>query len=264
MKLEIFRCHPPRPQPEHPPILFVHGSYCGAWIWTEKFLPYFADRGFSCLAVSLRGHGGSEGALAWASVADYVEDVTTAAADLPRPPIVIGHSMGGLIAQHYLATHPTAAAVLLASLPPSGLASSAMHMSMFAPDVLWQLGLLQSLGPAAVTPEVIHRAFFTSQTPADSVAHLMAGLQAESHRVSADLLCPDQPKVSDDHPLPPILVLGGDADVFLPTSAFRETATFLRADLQILPGAPHGLMLDSAWWQPTAEAIIAWLTAKGF
>lgn len=264
MKLEIFRCQPTRPGPRHPPILFIHGSYCGAWIWSEKFMPYFADRGFASHAVSLRGHGGSEGMLAWASIDDYRDDVAIAAAELDAPPILIGHSMGGLIAQHFLVAQPVAAAVLLASLPPSGLASSAMHMSMFSPDVLWQLGLLQSLGPDAVAPDIIHRAFFTERTPMETVRHLMPKLQAESHRVSADLLCPDQPHLSADHPLPPVLVLGGDADAFLPTSAFRETATFLRADLQILHGAPHGLMLDAAWWQPTADAIIAWLTEKGF
>ncbi|MDR3436704.1 alpha/beta fold hydrolase [Telmatospirillum sp.] len=263
MKLEILRSQPSQPAPNHPPILFVHGSYCAAWIWSERFMPYFSDQGYSCNAVSLRGHGGSEGTLAWASLADYVDDVATAAADLGTPPIVIGHSMGGLVAQHYLVAHPAAAGVLLAPLPPSGLTSSAMHMSMFSPDVLWQLGLLQSLGPDAVSPEIIHRAFFSDSTPGDAIIHLMPKLQGESQRVSTDLLCPDQPNLSSDHPLPPILVLGGDADLFLPTSAFRETATFLRGELQILPGAPHGLMLDHAWWQPTADAVIAWLKAKG-
>jgi pimeloyl-ACP methyl ester carboxylesterase len=129
---------------------------------------------------------------------------------------------------------------------------------------LWQLGFLQSLGPDAVAPEIIQRAFFTDQMPTETVRRLMPKLQAESHRVSADLLCPDQPNLSADHPLPPILVLGGDADVFLPTSAFRETATFFRADLKILHGAPHGLMLDDAWWQPSADEIIGWLLEKGF
>ena len=262
MKLEVFRCQPTRMETAHPPILFIHGSYCGAWIWSEKFMPYFADRGFACHALSLRGHGGSEGTLAWATIADYLADVASVAQELGGPPILIGHSMGGLIAQYYLVAQPTAAAVLLASLPPSGLTSSAMHMSMFSPEILWQLGLLQSLGPSAVTPEVIHRAFFTDQTPRDAVARLMPKLQAESHRINGDLLCPNQPNLSADHPLPPTLVLGGDADVFLPTSAFRESATFFRADLQILHGAPHGLMIDDAWWQPTADAIIAWLAEK--
>jgi pimeloyl-ACP methyl ester carboxylesterase len=262
MILEVFHSLPAGNQSGHAPILFVHGSYCGAWIWRDRFMPYFAKRGYASHAVSLRGHGGSEGILAWASLADYVEDVASAVSGIGSEPILVGHSMGGLLVQHYLATHPVKAAVLLSTLPPSGLASSAMHMSMFSPDVLWQLGLLQSLGPQAVSPEIIHRAFFSDKTSQESVHLLMPKLQAESHRVSTELLCPAQPTPPDGVMRPPVLVLGGDKDAFLPSSAFRETATYFKGELEILPGAPHGLMLDDAWWQPTADKIIAWLKGK--
>ena len=248
-------------QHQHPPILFVHGSYCAAWIWDEKFMPYFADHGYSCYAMSLRGHGASEGLLAWASLADYVDDVAKAAAGLGTPPIIIGHSMGGLVVQHFLAGHKAAAAVLLSAVPPSGLASSVMHMTMFSPDVLWQLGLLQSLGPEAVSPEVVRRAFFSDGTPVQAVRQLLPRLQAESHRIAAELMAPAQPNPPAEKV--PVLVLGGDADIFLPTSAFRETATFFGGDLEVLKGAPHGLMIDPVWWQPAANSILAWPAGRG-
>jgi len=265
VKLEIFHCQPPaKDKGTHPPLLFVHGSYCGAWIWSEHFLPYFAKKGYAAYAVSLRGHGGSEGSLTWASLADYVDDVESAVAKLDKPPVLIGHSMGGMIVQHYLskAENKAAGGVLLASVPPSGLASSAMHLSSFAPDVLWQLGLLQSLGHEAVSADVIHRAFFSDKTPGEDVAHLLPRLQPESHRISSELLCPAQPMPRIGKDAVPMLVLGGDADVFLPSSAFRESANFWKAELDILKGAPHGLMLDHAWWQPAADCILTWLAAN--
>lgn len=265
MKLEIFHCQPPsKDKGAHPPLLFVHGSYCGAWIWSERFLPYFAKKGRAAYAVSLRGHGGSEGSLTWASLADYVEDVESAVAQLDAPPVLVGHSMGGLVVQHYLSKPANRAAggVLLASVPPSGLASSAIHMSTFAPDVLWQLGLLQSLGHQAISAEIIHRAFFSDQTPGEDVAHLLPRLQGESHRISSELLCPAQPMPRVGKDALPMLVLGGDGDVFLPSSAFRETANFWHAELDVLKGAPHGLMLDHAWWQPVADRILTWLDAS--
>src|SRR5208337_1384795 len=126
MKLEVFQCRPSGNSASHPPVLFVHGAYCGGWVWNERFLPYFAEQGYASHAVSLRGHGQSEGILAWASIDSYVEDIARAAADIEGDPILVGHSMGGLLVQHYLADHPAKAAVLLATLPPSGLASSAM------------------------------------------------------------------------------------------------------------------------------------------
>ena len=260
MKLEVFHAAPVGAKtPKHAPLLFVHGSYCGGWIWEERFLPYFAEQGFTAHALSLRGHGGSEGQLTWASLSDYVDDVESVLAQLDAPPVLVGHSMGGLVVQHVLARQHAKikGAVLLATVPPSGLASSAMHLSMFAPDVLWQLGLLQSLGAEAVSAEVIHRAFFSKETDPATVAHLLHKLQGESHRISAELLAPAQPLPPNNGT--PVLVVGGDADVFLPTSAFRETATYFRADLEILNGAPHGLMLDTVWWQPTADKVIAWL-----
>src|SRR3954469_9427392 len=89
----------------HPvPLLFVHGAWHGAWCWDEHFLDFFADKGYRALAVSLRGHGGSPTSrpLRSCSIADYVDDVRSVAEKLPTPPMVIGHSMGGLVVQKYL------------------------------------------------------------------------------------------------------------------------------------------------------------------
>ena len=247
-------------------ILFVHGAYCGAWIWAETFLPYFSSQGWDCFAVSLRGHGGSEGSLTWSTLADYVDDVEAAVGRVGEPVVLIGHSMGGLVVQHYLARAGkiagVRAAVMLAAVPPSGVASSAMHMSMMAPDLLWQLGLLQTLGPEAVSPRVIHRAFLSKDAPLEAVQGLLPKLQKESNRVATDLLAPPQPTPPPLDQRPPILVMGGDADAFLPVSAFRETATFWNAELKILQGAPHGIMIDAVWWQPAADTILEWLEAK--
>ena len=94
----IDRGHPSEAHPA--PLLFVHGAWHAAWCWDEYFLNFFADSGYRALALSLRGHGSSptRKPLRACSIADYVEDVTFVADNLPRRPVVIGHSMGGLIA----------------------------------------------------------------------------------------------------------------------------------------------------------------------
>ncbi|WP_395665620.1 alpha/beta hydrolase [Methylocella sp.] len=258
LKQEILHERPTSPR--QPPILFVHGAYCGAWIWAEYFMPFFAAQGFPTYAVSLRGHGGSEGDLSRATFDDYVDDVVRAAQTIGDAPIVIGHSMGGLVAQHFAARRPEVRALTaLASAPPSGLRSSALHMTMFAPDVLFQLALLQSLGPRMAAPSVIARALFSPQSAAEGAQKLVEKLQRESPIASAELFAP--PKLI---PLPrptplPALSLGGDADVFLPRSAFQETADAWRGTLEILPGGPHALMLDPAWRDLAAARILAWL-----
>src|SRR5512147_764465 len=81
------------------PLLFIHGMMHGAWCWDVHFLDYFAQHGFAAHAVNLRGHGNSEGreALRWTRISDYVEDLANAVRQLPSPPVLIGHSMGGFI-----------------------------------------------------------------------------------------------------------------------------------------------------------------------
>src|ERR1700721_1001285 len=104
------------------PLLFVHGAWHGAWCWDEHFLGYFSERGFSAHAVSLRGHGESEGKEGLRSVrlSDFVEDLKQTVDSLPATPILIGHSMGGFVVQKYLERSRVPLAVLLASVPPTG------------------------------------------------------------------------------------------------------------------------------------------------
>jgi pimeloyl-ACP methyl ester carboxylesterase len=103
------------------PLLFVHGMFVGAWCWDEFFLPFFSENGYRAVALSLRGHAGSEGqpGIGWYSIDDYVKDVEQVASQLRTPPVIIGCSMGGFITQKYLETHDAPAAVLLVSAPPT-------------------------------------------------------------------------------------------------------------------------------------------------
>src|SRR5690349_18882218 len=122
--------------PAHPvPLLFVHGAWHAAWCWDEHFLTYFADKGYRAAAVSFRGHGNSstDKALRACTVADYVADVRAAADTLDTPPVVIGHSMGGLIVQKYLECNEAPAGVLMASIPPHGNFGSSLRWLRWHP-----------------------------------------------------------------------------------------------------------------------------------
>lgn len=60
MQLEIIS-RKPASSARPTPLLFVHGAWHAAWCWAEYFLDYFAAHGYESSALSLRGHGGSEG-----------------------------------------------------------------------------------------------------------------------------------------------------------------------------------------------------------
>ena len=50
--LEVL-CHTPAGVARETPLLFIHGAYTGAWCWDECFMPWFAEQGYSCYALSL-------------------------------------------------------------------------------------------------------------------------------------------------------------------------------------------------------------------
>jgi pimeloyl-ACP methyl ester carboxylesterase len=137
-RLEVLSRAPARPR-NAPPLLFVHGAWHGAWCWDEHFLGYFSQLGFSAHAVSLRGHGESEGKerLRFARLSDFVEDLEQTVDALPATPVLIGHSMGGFVVQKYLERRRAPLAVLLASIPPGGpggwrFAASESSLSMLS------------------------------------------------------------------------------------------------------------------------------------
>jgi pimeloyl-ACP methyl ester carboxylesterase len=125
---------------------------------------------------------------------------------------------------------------------------------------MWNLSLLQSLGPEAASLPALHRAFFSPATPLAAISALLPRLQRESQRASLEMMAPTLPRPVRGRV--PMLVVGGDGDVLIPTISLSEAALYHGADLDVLKGAPHGLMLDLAWWQPSADSVLAWLDQK--
>lgn len=243
------------------PLLFVHGAYGGAWVWEPHFLPFFAEQGYAAHAVSLRGHGGSDGwsQLAFARLADYVDDVVQVAEGLDRPPVVIGHSMGGMVVQKYLhrCRGAVPGAVLMASVPPHGLLGSAVTMSLSRPHLMVQLARMQTFGPWLADVEMVREALFSDDTPDHVIRSYLPKLQPESALVLADLFGLDLPPSLPILDLP-VLVLGAEGDAFISRGAVEATADTYRTRPEIFPGMAHAMMLDH-FWERSARRILSWL-----
>lgn len=269
--LEILHSPPEFPV-NAPPLIFVHGAFCGAWVWQEHFLDWFSARGFDCRAVSLRGHGGSGdlGDLHSAGVQDYVDDVRRVMADLDRPPVIIGHSMGGMIVQRLIeswdprrfrADRPIAGAVLMASVPPGGLWGTTWHMATHTPHLLWALAEMQTFGTAAAPPEHLHRALFAGAVPLDLTHRYLARFQSESLRAQMEMTFSPPPVATNGKSIP-LLVVGATEDSFVPPWMARTTARHYDAPCQIINGMGHAMMLEPDWPQ-VAERLHGWLEETG-
>ncbi len=246
----------------HPaPLLFVHGAWHAAWCWDEHFLGYFADRGYRALAVSFRGHGASPTAkrLKNLSFADYLADVAAVAENLPTPPVVIGHSMGGVIVQKYLESHEAPAGVLMCSMPPQGYLRSGLHWLRRHPWHFTKLTVTGKSLPYVSTPELARERFFSPHTPEPLVRRYAARLQEESARAGLDGLV-RLPK--PDRVRTPVLVLGAAQDGAVTADEVRATATAYRTEPVFFDGMGHNMMLEPGW-TAVAQHIDGWLAGLG-
>ncbi len=258
MQLEVI-ARKPKGHARPTPLLFVHGAYGGGWEWDEHFLPYFAERGWSSHALSLRGHAGSEGAadLRFARLRDYIADVEQVAASLSSTPVLIGHSLGGMIVQHCLHRRPIPAAVLMASSPPHGMIGSLFGMALTNPRLMYELSFAHHLGPRVTSGSAIERALFSKGTPASLVRAYMRRFGAESDMVLLDLLFLDLPPSTPTLDTP-VLVLGAENNSFVYRSGLETTADTYRTKAEIFPGMAHAMMLDLNW-ESVAARIHGWL-----
>lgn len=258
--LEILSRHPAGSR--HPtPLLFVHGMMHGAWCWDVHFLDYFARHGFAAHAVNLRGHGNREGrdGLRWTRIADYVEDVAQAIRQLPRPPILIGHSMGGFVIQKYLEERDAPGAVLLSSPPPSGLLGTFLRIARRRPLAFARCNLTLSLRPVIATPELAREAFFSADLPDEDVLAYWRLMQDESYLALLDMVALDRPKPSKVRA--PLLILGVARDNMLRRGDIEATARAYHTGCEIIPDVAHNSMLE-ARWESVAERILVWLRER--
>ena len=181
MRLEVIT-REPTPDARPTPLLFVHGMWHAAWCWSEHFLPYFAQHGFKSYALSLRGHGASEGReqLRWTPLGGFVSDVAQAVDQLDSPPVLVGHSMGGMVVQEYLESHQAPACVMLASAPVKGLIAATLRAALRHPLTFLKVNLTLSLTHNISTPELYKEAFFSTSIPWRELTAYHAQVQDEA------------------------------------------------------------------------------------
>ena len=206
-------------------------------------------------AVQLRGHDQRPDRI-WHRVRSYVDDLARAAAAFPDHPVIVGHSLGGLVVQKYLERNAAPAAVLMASIPPGGTIGLTTRLIARHPLVFAKANLLLSLRPFVDTAALVRELFFTADTPQQIVDACFDRLQDESYPAYLDtmLFALARPR----RVTAPVLVLGAEKDGVFTIGEVRRTARAYRSEAEIFPGMGHDMMLDVGW-QQVADRIDAWV-----
>ena len=245
------------------PLLLVHGAFGGAWMWRETFMPVFSAAGRRSLAFSLRGHGASEGyeRLRETSLAEYRDDLRRALREVGEPPVVIAHSLGGLLAQMLIGREEMRALVLCASLPPEGMIFTTPRLAMTDPQIFTEAFLgsvTKTHGPIALAG---FQVLFSDGLPPHEVARHARRLQPESPRALLDAHA-TPPVLSAFAFSVPTLVIGGERDRLVWRASTLRTALYHGAEHRTAERMGHFLQLDVGA-EALARDILAWVERHG-
>jgi pimeloyl-ACP methyl ester carboxylesterase len=243
----------PQGKPKPLPILFVHGLWAGAWLW-ERWLPVAAADGWDAWALDLRGRNGSRPVpdLGRVRIRDFVADVRDALAHIGDA-VVVGHSMGGLVAQVAAGseTHVRAAA-LLCSVPPRGIVALTGPLLRQAGTYLPAMARGRTFVPrredadASVMNEVDpaeRDALFARFIPDSGTA----AREMAMGRVTVD---PASVRV-------PVLVAGATSDRISPPAVHGKLVRRYDADELVFDARGHLVMLEDGW-EARALQVLGW------
>lgn len=227
-----------------PPVILVHGAANSAhvWMYWQRDL---AAHGYPAYAIDLRGHGRSDPIdLSHTHMQDYAADVRALARQFKRLPVVMGWSMGGLVAMMVAAQGAAVACVGLAPSTPT---------RRIDPSVVLRTG---EFGPEEYG--------IKSRDPEKQPA--MPDLDREERQVALASLCREARPARDERQagiviasLPcPLLVVTGTRDTQWPRQRYEGLE--LSADYLEIEGASHwGLVLNRRALGTAIPAVLHWI-----
>ena len=250
------------------PVVFVHGAFCGGWAF-DQFRQPFEAAGFETHAPNLPHHerGADLEQLAQTGLKDYAHALVRYMRTLRAPPVLVGHSLGGLVVQLAAAQMQPAGIVLLAPSAPWGVLPTTLdeHGNHFGLTLLgdyWRRPIPPDYRVARGTTldrlsrEDARRAFArfvpeSGRAIREAVQwwldHSMAS-QAPVYRIAA-----------------PVLALAGGKDRVNPASTVRRLAARFpngQAHFHEFPEMSHWLVGEPEAAE-VAQFALAWMSARG-
>ena len=247
------------------PIMMIHGMWSRPGVW-ENFAPYFRNLGHTVETPALRFHDRPDNEvppdIGSLSLLDYVADLEAALRKSGEAPVLVGHSLGALIAQHLAARGLARALILLApaALPRFAIlrpTSIRIFHRRFTRRRFWARP--QRLGPRQAIFGLFNR------LPPVEQEKQIAAMTYDSGRVLFELLLApfDRRHAAEFDSAAiacPVLIVAGAEDRLMPASGARRLTRRYgkRARYIELPGHAHWLPGEPGW-ERIAATCGAWL-----
>jgi pimeloyl-ACP methyl ester carboxylesterase len=248
----------------------IHGMWGGPWCW-DHFRSRLEAEGFRCVAPTLPFHDMDprdepDPRLGRTSLLDYADALAAQIVALGERPVVIAHSMGGLVAQMLAARGLANALVLLAPAAPAGVwaIGPSVVRSFWSIQTTWgywRKPVRQTFAEASYSmlhllPAHERRQTYDRFVPESGRAVFEIGLWMFDARHAARV---DATKVTC-----PVLVLAGREDRITPAWALRRVARRYGAVAAYREFEHHAHWLPGEpGWEEVADEVLAWLRLRG-
>jgi pimeloyl-ACP methyl ester carboxylesterase len=237
-------------------VVLVHGICMSGKIWS-RWAERLAGRGLEVWSVDLRGHGDSEGRaeVGTAKMDDYADDLE-AVLDAAGAQAVVGHDMGGLVAQMVAARRELRGLALVGTVAPKGLTGRSNVL------LLWR-----ELRPRYVRALLRGKAW--QPTEEDLVSIACNKLSEEDRALVLSWVTPESGVAAREMSITgvpvdetklrcPILVAATTLDILTPPARQRQVASRYRADYVEFAQHAHFPMLEPGW-ERTVAVVGRWL-----
>lgn len=227
-------------EPRLPAVVFIHGIGGAGRVWAGQAAS-FAAAGFATVALDLPGYGARPpvASMTFEALAEGVER-TIAEHGLSRP-VLVGHSMGGMVAQTALRRRPDgySAAVLCCTSPAFGNADGEFQRR-FVADRLGPLDAGRTM--ADLAPTMVQRMIGPAADPAGRALAIeaMGVVPAGTYRAAVRCLVGFDERANLAGIRVPVLCLAGEKDPNAPAQVMQRMAGRIPgAQYLCLPGVGH-------------------------
>ena len=250
-------------------ILFIHGMFLNPKSW-EKWVSYFEERNYRCLAPAWPFHEGEPSALrrdipdgvGTLPLKAVIDEFARVAAAQSEPPIVIGHSMGGLVAQILENRGLAEAAICISSVAPNAMLTFDWSFFKNSASIV---NPLKGDQPYLMTEEGFRENFANAMTETEAKKAYDDYAVHESRNVMRDAMGAAG-KIDLGRPHFPLLFIGGDRDNIIPDKLNHKNAEAYTdgsgiSDFKEFAGRGH-FICGQPDWEDVADYISEWLSLR--
>jgi pimeloyl-ACP methyl ester carboxylesterase len=247
-------------------IFMIHGMWGGPWYW-ENYKSLFEKIGYRCVTTTLRLHDmdpqdSPNPKLGKTSLLDYAEDLEHEIQQLGVKPVLMGHSMGGLLAQILGSRGLAKSLVLLTPASPAGILALRLSViksfwSMQTKWGFWKKPMRQTFNEAVYSmlhllpPDEQKEAYDKFVYESGQAAYEIGHWLFDSKKAS---------KVDETKVTCPVLVIAGAEDRITPAKVVRQVAKKYKAvsTYKEFENHAHWVVAEPGW-QDISEYIAGWL-----